>query len=87
LPAGEDDKHLRLVGPADQLAVLRGLTALRGERERTIFNAAIEALGRALGHQDFGQSHPIDETARSPIKGLVREKRIERGWSQIWIAE
>ena len=47
---GEDDEHLRLVGPADQLAVLRGLTALRGERERIIFNAAIEALG----HQDSG---------------------------------
>jgi hypothetical protein len=29
----------------------------------------------------------IDETARSPINGLVREKRVERNGSQIRIAE
>jgi hypothetical protein len=46
---------------------------------------AVRAFARWMGFRRTGRS--IDDTVRSLINGLVREKRIERNGSQIRIAE
>ena len=52
---------------------------MRGERERIIFNAAIEALGRELGHQDSGSR--IHKAVDNALQIAIERKilAVERG--------
>jgi hypothetical protein len=57
---------------------------LREGREHIIFvHGLVHAFGALLGRT----GRAIDETARSRINGLVRERRIERNGSRIRVAE